>query len=76
MAKAKITHNFSEKHVFKKGQKLHLDDVYHIQGLGYATVGHWWEHDGEYEDDDNIIITKDIEIQITIKVDRHGEHER
>ncbi len=58
---AKVTHK--EKYVFKKGQTLHLDDIYDFQGVGVELFGQWWK-------DDNIVITRDIEIQITIKVDK------
>ena len=63
---AKVTHK--EKYVFKEGQKLRLDDIYDFHGIGNETIGYWWENYGGYADDD-IVITRDIEIQITIKVD-------
>lgn len=52
----------TETHVFKKGERLLLDSIYNIQGLG---DGKWWEPD----DDDvgeNITITKDIKIVIKV----------
>jgi len=53
----------TEIHKFTKGQKLHLDDIYHIQGIGGVD---WWKHiDGET--DDFIIITRTIEITIISK---------
>jgi len=51
-----------EKYEFKKGQKLHLDEIYFIQGLG---GGVWWEHINEDTDND-VIIIMDITIEITI----------
>ena len=59
-----MTHK--EKHSYKTGQKLHLDDIYHISGIGMDSVGEWWEADDE--DGEEITITKDIDITITIKI--------
>ena len=64
----------TEKYIFKKGEKTHLDCIYEIQGL---AGGKWWEHetiinkDSGIKDDesteinDNIYITRDIEITVT-----------
>ena len=58
------------KYKFKKGQKVHLDEIYNIQGL----APDWFEED--YSRDvppsrtgltDHLIITKDIEFTIKIK---------
>lgn len=58
---------------FKKGEIVSLDDIYVIQGLGH---GDWWEKTGKDVDDsdpmgtdmgEEIIITKDIKITITIE---------
>lgn len=52
-------------HKFKKGDHIHLDQIYDIQGLG---GGDWWESDGtEGEDGDNLIITKDIKITVIVE---------
>jgi hypothetical protein len=56
-----------EKYKYKKGQKLHLDQIYIIQGLGSND---WWESlisgSNTKSPSDDIIITKDIEIEIKI----------
>jgi len=59
-----------QKFEFRKGQKLHLDDIYDIQGL---AEGDWWEVDytdpgnnGD-ENGDFIVITKSIDITIRAK---------
>ncbi len=56
-----------DKRRFKKGQKLHLDTIYDIQGVGDTMpgVGKWWEH--KFEDSDDIVVTKNIDIEIRIK---------
>jgi len=51
-----------EKYSFKKGQRLHLDHIYLIQGIGGND---WWEP--IEEGGDNIIITQDIKIKIEYK---------
>lgn len=49
---------------FKKGQPIHLDDIYEIQGL---AGGQWWQPaDGEPEDSDRIVCVEDITIKITV----------
>lgn len=57
---------------FRKGQRLHLDDIYHIQGMGSG----WWEKTGddlpEYDKDEidlseSIVITRDVKITITVE---------
>lgn len=57
-----------EKYKYKKGQKLHLDDIYLIQGLG---DGKWWDasdpHSNDTEQGEKVTIIEDIEITITIK---------
>jgi len=55
---------------FKKGQRLHLDTIYTIQGLG-GYGGNWWssvDEDGNPDDgaSDEIIILRDIRIEIRI----------
>jgi len=54
-------------HRFQRGQRLHLDDIYTIQGLGdgIAGIGRWWDRDEE--DSDEIVVTKDLSITITIR---------
>lgn len=50
-----------QKFNFKKGQLIHLDTIYDIQGL---AGGDWWEHcDNDIGDD--LIITKNVSITIT-----------
>lgn len=61
----------TETHKFRRGQKLHLDSIYNIQGLGCEPErgGAWWEHtdgDGLHGPGDNITITRDITITITV----------
>ncbi|MEQ8504639.1 MAG: hypothetical protein RIB80_04885 [Rhodospirillales bacterium] len=56
---ATVTETFK----FKKGQRLHLDDIYFIQTLG---GGDWWQPaEGEREDSDNIVCVEDITIEIS-----------
>jgi hypothetical protein len=55
-----------EIYKFKKGQKLHLDDIYMIQGL---AGGKWWDAPdcaSSDESDEEVTILEDIEIQITV----------
>ena len=54
----------SKKEVFsyKKGQILHLDDIYTIQGLCDSD---WWENFDIDGCGDNIYITRNIKITIT-----------
>ena len=54
----------TEQYKFTKGQRLHLDDIYFIQGL---AGGNWWEPDDK-EGSDSITITKDVKIRITYEV--------
>lgn len=51
-----------EVYQFKKGEKLSLDDIYMIQGLGDAD---WWIPI-ERTSGEEVIITKDIKIEIKI----------
>ena len=53
----------TEKFKFTKGQRIHLDDIYNIQGLG-TDDGEWWESDKD--DGDELVVIQDIEIIITI----------
>ena len=57
----------TETHKFKRGQKLHLDDIYDIQGL---AGGSWWTGDDPNDDDGNqgelVEIVEDITITITV----------
>ena len=57
-----------ETYKFKKGQVLHLDDIYLIQGL---ADGKWWTasdpHDDEASDRGEIVtIVEDITIKIIV----------
>lgn len=55
----------TEIHIFKKGQKLQLDDIYNIQGL---AGGDWWRRENLNDDcDENIVITRNITIEIKWK---------
>jgi hypothetical protein len=49
-------------YVFRKGQRLWLDQIYIIQGL---ANGDWWEKEGDDFSED-IIITRSIKIEIKI----------
>lgn len=51
-----------EIYQFKKGEKLDLDSIYMIQGLGGTD---WWKFI-EDTDREEVIITKDIKIEIKI----------
>jgi len=59
----------TETHKFKKGQELHLDEIYNIQALG---GGDWWEAvpDGTIECPDTsgelVRIIRDTTIKITV----------
>jgi hypothetical protein len=54
-----------EQYIFKMGQKVHLDEIYEIQGLG---GGDWWERKDLNNDfDEDLVITRDITITITFK---------
>ena len=66
MAKKKIKN--CQKYKFKKGQELHLDVIYAVQGL---CGGDWWEShvevgkppkNGKAEED--LIISRDIQFEI------------
>lgn len=48
-----------EKYKFKKGQQLHLDEIYTVQGL---AGGDWW--DAEEDAGDYVIVTRDVSIEI------------
>jgi len=68
MAKKEI-----DKTVFeaKKGDIVHLDNIYSIQGLGPNSGQSWWKHaDDEegVEDDstDKIVITQNVKIEIKV----------
>jgi len=56
----------TETHKFTCGQKLHLDDIHHIQGV---AGGKWWTAPDFFEDRhsdyDEVTITEDITITIT-----------
>jgi hypothetical protein len=59
----------TEKYKFKKGQVLHLDDIYLIQGLG---DGKWWDASDPHSENDIdrgeiVTIVEDIEFTIKIK---------
>ena len=54
---------------FKKGQKIHLDEIYMIQGLD----NNWFEEDYSVKNStsrmgltDNLVVTKDIKFTIKI----------
>lgn len=55
----KITETFT----FKKGEKIHLDEICDIQGLG---DGEWWEHENHDcgVPSDEIRILNDVKIKI------------
>lgn len=55
-----------ETHTFKKGQKLHLDSIYNIQGIGCEMQhgGAWWEPDDD--SGERVTVTRDITIRIEI----------
>lgn len=48
---------------FKKGEKLHLDDIYDIQGV---DGGEWWKPTDDSGDE--IVITENINIVIVAEV--------
>ena len=51
---------------FIKGQRLHLDDIYYVKGLGDdLVIGKWWNSINPVGEEVEII--KDIEIEITFK---------
>lgn len=61
-------------YTFKKGQHVHLDTIYDIQGLGSSI---WWEKSGmdvdsskqmEIDLGDDLVITRDITITVTIEM--------
>lgn len=60
----------TETHVFKRGQKVHLDTIYVIQGIGDQIdgIGRWWEADEE--DGDELTVTQDITIRIVVSTPR------
>lgn len=54
-----------EVYTFKKGQVLHLDQIYLIQGL---CDGDWYDQDIDGEDaGESVIINRDITIEIIEK---------
>jgi hypothetical protein len=59
-------------YVFAKGQKLHLDDIYTIQGL---AGGNWWTADDPNKEggDAGEIVTITENIVIKVKVTRAGK---
>jgi hypothetical protein len=61
----------TQTHKFKKGQKLHLDQIYEFQGIGDSTVGKWWMPD-DGDCGDEITVTQDIKITITIEAPNAG----
>lgn len=53
----------TETRKFKRGEEVHLDEIYDIQGL---AGGKWWtRRDGEDDDSDLLVITETITITIT-----------
>lgn len=51
-------------YVFRKGQRLQLDGIYHIQSLGTDA---WWEPDPPDDDmADNVVITRSVRITVTV----------
>lgn len=56
---------------FRKGQKLHLDEIYDIQGLGHEVVGKWWEPD-DGNGGEEVTITKDVEFTVTVRTPNRG----
>jgi hypothetical protein len=70
MAKKEI-----EKTAFeaKKGDIVHLDNIYAIQGLGPRSGTSWWKpaDDEEGEEDERtnrVVITRDVKIEIKVKL--------
>jgi hypothetical protein len=63
-------------HRFKRGQQLQLDDIYLFSGLGddVAGVGKWWEPNDEAGEE--LTVTKDIEITVTIRTPNAHPHGR
>ena len=61
----------SKKYKFKRGQEIHLDRIYQIQGIGddIPGIGQWWKHKDADQggDSDELIVTQDIEIEITVR---------
>jgi hypothetical protein len=59
-------------HKFKRGQQLHLDDIYLFSGLGddVAGIGKWWEPNDEAGEE--LTVTMDIEITVTIRTPNAG----
>jgi len=51
-----------DSYKFKKGERLHLDDIYNVQGIGGND---WWDHE-DGEESCEIIITRDVHFEITI----------
>ena len=56
-----------ETHKFKRGQKLHLDEIYEISGL---AGGNWWTADDPYDSEgsggEEVEITEDITIEVIV----------
>ena len=59
-------------HRFERGQKIHLHSIYAYQALGDDVdgIGRWWEAD--QEDGDELTVTQDIAITITIRTPNNG----
>jgi len=56
-----------QKYKFKKGQKLHLDQIYMVQGLAVDIIGNWWEYENGLEASNELVVTQNVEFEIIIK---------
>lgn len=52
---------------FKKGQRIHLDEIYSIQGLG-GGEGTWWEREDKSDDTfEELVILCNVTFTIKVK---------
>ena len=61
----------TQTYTWTRGQKLQLDDIYDVSGLGpQGEVDGWWQFDkdGAGEGGEDILITKDITITVIIDI--------
>jgi len=59
-----MSRTHTTRYRFRRGQKVQLDAIYLIAGLGEDLGGRWWEPDDDAGED--ITITRDIDIMIAI----------